>query len=41
VFIAADAVISAQDEPFPDEFDDDDDEIEDEDDGDGTPPFDL
>ncbi len=42
VFIAADAVISTQDEPFPDEFGDDDpDEINDDDDGGGTPPFDL
>ena len=40
VFIAADAVISTQDEPFPDEFDQDDD-MDDEDDGEDTPPFDL
>lgn len=41
VFIAADAVISTQDEPFADEFDDDADEMDDEDDGEETPPFDL
>lgn len=41
VFIAADAVISTQDEPFPDEFDDDGDDMDDDDDGEGTPPFDL
>ena len=40
VFIAADAVISTQDEPFPDEFEDTDDDM-DEDDGEDTPPFDL
>ena len=41
VFIAADAVISTQDEPFPDEFDDEDaDGMDDDDDGEESPPFD-
>jgi hypothetical protein len=41
VFIAADAVISTQDEPFPDEFDGNDGDLDDDDDGEDTPPFDL
>ena len=41
VFIAADAVISTQDEPFADEFEEYSDDIDEDDDGEETPPFDL